>query len=286
MPKQKVNHKVFSIPKNILFSGKLLAFISPKLAANFAFKLFMTPFKFKRPNKEDLMYNNSSRTMLLIPELNKKIQVYQYGKSNKRVLLIHGWAGRGTQLFKIAESFIEKGYETISFDATGHGESEGKTSAMPEFVASVFELEKVFGPFDFSIGHSLGGMALLNAVKKGFNVRKIAIVGSGNSITAICNQFISRLGLKQEIATLLKMKMDKVLGYDSEELSAYVAAKSVKIPTLVLHDTEDNDVPVSCAYDIRQNLVNSEIKITNGLGHRRILTDTEVITKMISFFNK
>ncbi len=284
MPKQKVNHKVFSIPKSILFTGKLLELISPNLAAKFAFKLFMTPFRFKRPNREDLMYEKSTKKMILIPELNKKIQAYQYGKSNKRVLLVHGWAGRGTQLFRIAEVLLQKGYETISFDATGHGESEGKTSAMPEFVTTMFELEKEYGSFDFAIGHSLGGMALLNAVKQGLNIKKIAIVASGNSITAICKQFISRLGLKPKVAIQLKKKMDTVLGYDSEVLSAYVAAKSISIPTLVLHDKQDDDVPVSCAYDIRQNLVNSEIKITDGLGHRRILTNPEVIADIISFF--
>jgi len=286
MPKPKINHKVFSIPKYILYTGKFLQYLSPQLATKFAFKLFMTPFRFKRPIREDKMYQEAVKKQVLIPELKKKIQVYKYGKSDKKVLLIHGWAGRGTQLFKIAESFLERGYETISFDATGHGESDAKTSAMPEFVTSMFVLEKNFGPFDFAIGHSLGGMALLNAVKQGLQVKKIAIVGSGNSIIGICNQFINRLGLKPKISILLKKRMDAVLGYDSEMLSAYVAAKSVKIPTLVMHDTQDDDVPVSCAHDIRQNLVDSELKITDGLGHRRILTDAEVITTMISFFEK
>jgi len=284
MPKPKPNKHVFSIPKSILFTGKALQFIAPKLAARFAFKLFVTPFKFKRPNRESSMYQDAVKKMLLIPKLNKHIQVYRYGTSDKKILLIHGWAGRGTQLFKIAENLREKGYETISFDATAHGDSEGKTSAMPEFIASMFEIEKEFGPFDHAIGHSLGGMALLNTVKDGMQFKNIVIVGSGNSITGICNQFVHRLGLKQKVADLLKNRLDWVLGQDSEVLSGYVAAQSVNIPTFVLHDMNDDDVPVSCAYEIRQNLVNSKIKITEGLGHRRILTNPEVIDEMISFF--
>ena len=232
------------------------------------------------------MYHKATKQLLLIPKLKKRIQVYKYGSSTKKVLLIHGWAGRGTQLFKIADTLLEKGYETISFDGTAHGDSDGKTSAMPEFIESMFELEKEFGQFDYAIGHSLGGMALLNAVKSGLKLKKIAIVASGNSITGICNQFVNRLGLKPRVAVLLKKKLDKTLGEDAEVLSAYIAAKSVKIPTLVLHDTKDDDVPVSCAHDIHENLVNSEIKITDGLGHRRILTNPKVINKMISFFEK
>ncbi|HIP47974.1 MAG TPA: alpha/beta hydrolase [Lutibacter sp.] len=283
MPKSKVNHKVFSIPKSILLTGKTLQFLSPWLAAKFAFKLFMTPYKFVRPKREEDMYVNATKKMHLIPELGKKIRVYEYGNSNKKVLLVHGWAGRGTQLYKIAASLKENGFMTISFDGTGHGGSEGKTSSMPEFIASMLELENQYGQFEYVIGHSLGGMALLNAIKKGLHVKKGVIIGSGNSITALCEQFIDRLGLKPKVAVILKNIMDKQLGEDTEVLSAYVAAKSVKTPILVIHDKDDADVPVACAHDINKNLINSEIMITEGLGHRRILIDTKVIEKILEF---
>jgi pimeloyl-ACP methyl ester carboxylesterase len=286
MPKPNPNHKVFSIPKSILLTGKFLQFLSPKLAANFVLKLFKTPFKFKRPKREDKMYQEASKEMLLIPELQKSIQVYKYGQGTKKVLLIHGWAGRGTQLYKIGENLAKKGYQVISFDATAHGDSEGKTSAMPEYIKSIFEIDKQYGPFEFAIGHSLGGMALLQAVKDGFTVKKMVTLGSGDSILDICKQFVNRLGLQPKIAYLLKDKMDKVLGMDSELLSANVAAKEVLIPTLVVHDKQDEDVPVSCAHNIRQSLKNGELLITDGLGHRRILIDTKVIDQIIHFLEK
>ena len=286
MPKPNPNHKVFSIPKPILLTGKFLQFLSPKLAANFVLKLFKTPFKFKRPKREDKMYQEASKEMLLIPELQKSIQVYKYGQGTKKVLLIHGWAGRGTQLYKIGENLAKKSYQVISFDATAHGDSEGKTSAMPEYIKSIFEIDKQYGPFEFAIGHSLGGMALLQAVKDGFTVKKMVTLGSGDSILDICKQFVNRLGLQPKIAYLLKDKMDKVLGMDSELLSANVAAKEVIIPTLVVHDKQDEDVPVSCAHNIRQSLKNGELLITDGLGHRRILIDTKVIDQIIHFLEK
>ncbi len=286
MPKSKPNHKVFIIPKPILYTGKLLQLFSPYLAMRFVFILFKTPYRFDRPSREHKMYQESNKKMLWIPNLQKNIKVYSLGTASKKVLLIHGWAGRGTQLYKIAESFVANGFMTISFDATAHGESEGKTSSMLEYITSIFEIEKKYGPFDFAIGHSLGGMALLNSIKQGLKLEKSAIIGSGNSITAICNQFVNRLGLKQKVAVLLKKKMDKVLNQDSEVLSGYVAARSVRIPVLVIHDTEDTDVKVACAYDVQKNLVNSELMITEGLGHRRILSDAKVIKRLITFFEK
>ncbi len=52
---------------------------------------------------------------------------------------------------------------------------------------------------------------------------------------------------------------------------------------MVLHDTQDMDVDVSNAYKIRQNLVNGELLVTNGLGHRRILRDKKIIDRIIDF---
>lgn len=284
MPKPKP--KVFKIPKIIIYIGQFLQFLSPSLAMKYVFKLFMTPHKFGRPKREDKMYEESKKEMLLVPELQKKIQIYSYGKAETKILLVHGWAGRGTQLYKIAEAFKKAGIMTVSFDATAHGDSEGKTSAMTEFIPAIQEIEKKFGPFDFAIGHSLGGMALLNAVKEGLKVKKITLIGSGNSITAICHQFVKRLELKSKVAVLLKNNMDKLLGFDVEVLSANIAAKSVDIPTLVIHDTQDDEVPVSCGHAIRQNLKKGEIIITEGLGHRRILTDSKVIDAILAFLLK
>ena len=284
MPKPKP--KVFKIPKTVIYFGQVLQFLSPVLAMKHVFKLFITPHKFKRPKREDKMYEESKTAMLLIPELKKKIKIYSCGFADKKVLLIHGWAGRGTQLYKIAETLNEAGFMAVSFDATAHGDSEGKTSTMTEFIPTILEIEKQFGPFTFAIGHSLGGMALLNAVKDGLKVKKISILGCGNSVTGICRQFVKRLELKPKVADLLKNRMDKLLGYDVELLSAYIAAKSIEISTLVVHDTQDDEVPVSCAYAIRQSLKEGEIIITEGLGHRRILTDAAVINEILAFLLK
>jgi alpha-beta hydrolase superfamily lysophospholipase len=55
----------------------------------------------------------------------------------KKILLVHGWSGRGTQLFKIADELLKQGYSTISFDAPAHGKSPGKT-IMVDFITTNF----------------------------------------------------------------------------------------------------------------------------------------------------
>lgn len=274
------------IPASIIATGKILQFIGSPLATLFAIKLFRTPIRFKTPVRENMMAESAQKKMVLVPELNKEVMVYSYGYSKRKVLLIHGWSGRGTQLFKIADKLLENGFMTLSFDAPAHGKSTGKTTMMNEFVKTARFLEKEFGPFEIALGHSLGGMAVLNGIKQGLNLKKAVIIGSGDVISDIIAEFVAKIQLKPTMVEKIKNHFYRKFGEDIDNYSAYIAAKDVKIPTLVIHDTEDKDVPVSCAHHIRQNLVHGEILITNGLGHSRILKDTQVINRIVEFINR
>ena len=76
------------------------------------------------------MERESVQKSIEVSEIQKEIVLYEYGKSNKKVLLVHGWSGRGTQLVKIADELLKMGYMTISFDAPAHGKSKGNSSIM------------------------------------------------------------------------------------------------------------------------------------------------------------
>jgi pimeloyl-ACP methyl ester carboxylesterase len=271
------------IPKSIIRIAKILHLISPALAEKFARKLFITPIKYPIPKREIHMEEASIQSTIHIPNIKKDIVVYEYGQSNKKVLLIHGWSGRGTQLVKIADELLENGYSTISFDAPAHGKSGSKTTIMIEFIECILELEKKFGPFEFGIAHSLGAMALLNAIKKGLQIKKGVIIGSGNSVLEILDEFVHRIGLPKSIAEKMKQSFESQYKFEMESLSAYIAAKDVHIPILVIHDNQDYDVPVHAAHAIAENLSNHELIITNELGHRKILGDKAVIQRIISF---
>lgn len=271
------------VPKSVVFIGRLLYRISPFLAEKFARKLFITPIKHKIPKREFHMEEKSIQNKLFIPAINKKIVVYSYGNSNKKILLVHGWSGRGTQLVKIADAFLENGYSTISFDAPAHGKSETKTTLMLEFIESVLEIEKKYGPFEFAVGHSLGGMSILNAIKQGLKVKKAVVIGSGNSVINIVNTFVEKIGLPNKVAVIMRNNFEKKYHFEMESFSAYEAAKEVHVPVLVIHDADDEDIPVAEAYHLAENLINKEILITNNLGHRKILGDATVLHKIVEF---
>ena len=284
MTKKTTNHtQSLKIPKIILLTSKLISFISPKLITLFAAKLFTTPIKHKIPKRELEMDRKSVQKLIPVPAINKEVVLYQYGKSEKKILLVHGWSGRGTQLFKIADELLKAGYSTISFDAPAHGKSPGKTTIMVDFIATILEIEKQFGPFEAAIGHSLGGMSVLNAIKKGLKVNHAVVIGSGDIVEDIMDDFVAKLELKPSVSSLLRLHFEKKYGEKMNSYSAFLAAKETTIPVLVIHDNNDPEVPVKAGIHIHEYLKNGELLLTDGLGHRKILGNPKVIERTIQF---
>lgn len=281
--KFKKPNQTLKIPKIILVTGKFLSFISTNLAVQFAAKLFTTPIKHKIPKRELEMDSKSRQETIFVPSIHKNIVVYHFGESEQKMLLVHGWSGRGTQLVKFAEAFVKLGYETISFDAPAHGKSPSNSTLMPEFIESILEIDKQFGPFEAAVGHSLGGMSLLNAIKKGLKLHRLVIIGSGDVVQDIINDFVRKLELDAKFNDLLRIHFENKHQLSMDSFSAYHAAKTVDFPTLVIHDQDDDEVPVSCAHHIHQNLKNGALMLTENLGHRKILGDVKVIQKTIQF---
>lgn len=277
------NSQENQVPQFIRIPAKLLEWVSPALAARFAARIFCTPFRFKMPRREYGMDNQSRQERLIVPGIQKEIVVYHYGKSSRKILLVHGWCGRGTQLFKIADKLLQHGYSTISFDAPAHGKTHGKKTQMLEFIESCLFLEREFGPFEFGIGHSLGAMTLLNSIKRGTSFKKVILIGSGNKVTDIMRDFTDKLGLKPVVCIQMKRYFDEISGIDASSLSADIVAPEIRIPVMVIHDEDDKEVPVSAAYSIHENLPESKLMITSGLGHRKILGDKAVIQSLMEF---
>ena len=115
---------------------------------------------------------------------------------------------------------------------------------------------------------------------------KIVTVGSGDKIATILINFSTNLGLNTKFGYKLIKHLERKWKLKLTEFATQNAAKKVKIPVLVVHDTIDGDVHVNCALNIRKNLENGELLITNGFGHTKILRDKIITTKIVNFIKK
>ena len=271
------------IPKPVSYFAKILELISSRLASFFGIRLFITPVNFPIPKREQYMLKSAQKKRLHIPEIKKEIEILSYGYSKKKVLLVHGWSGRSTQLFDFADKLLENGYMVISFDGPAHGKSTGKTTMMPEFLKTIQKINTTFGPFEAAIGHSFGATSLYNAAATFLDIKTFIAIGSGDRISDIISNFAKNLYLNEKSAKKIQLGLEKKWMIHVDDFSSSTVAKKIKIPVLVVHDIIDGDVPVSCAYRIRQNLEKGSLLITNGLGHTKILRNNEIVHKSIKF---
>ncbi|MDA9772785.1 alpha/beta hydrolase [Flavobacteriaceae bacterium] len=271
------------IPIPVRCFAKTLELISSRLASFFGIRLFITPVNFPIPKREQYMLKSAQKKRLQIPEIKKEIEILSYGYSKKKVLLVHGWSGRSTQLFAFADKLLENGFMVISFDGPAHGKSTGRTTMMPEFLKTIEKINTTFGPFEAAIGHSFGATSLYNAVATFLDIKTFIAIGSGDRISEIISNFAKNLYLKEKSAKKIQSGLEKKWVIHLDDFSSSTVAKKIKIPVLVVHDKTDGDVPVSCAYKIRQNLEKGSLFITNGLGHTKILRNNEVVHKSIKF---
>ena len=271
------------IPKLVRYFAKFLEVISTRLASMFGIRLFVTPVNFPLPKREQYMLKSAQKKRLLINDINKEIEILSYGYSKKKILLVHGSSGRSTQLFAFADKLLENGYMVISFDGPAHGKSTGRTTMMPEFLKTIEKINTTFGPFEAAIGHSFGAISLYNAASNFLTIKALIAIGSGDKISNIISNFAKNLYLKEKSARKIQSGLEKKWMIHMDDFASSTVAKNIKIPVLVIHDKNDGDVPVSCAYRIRQNLEKGRLLITNGLGHTKILRNKEVVNKSVEF---
>lgn len=186
----------------------------------------------------------------------------------------------------LADFLLKKGFSVVSFDAPAHGKSPGNKTYMAEFMASIIEVNKQFGSFSGIIGHSMGAMSSINAINSGVKTPFLICIGSGDIIEDIIYDFTDKLELKKQIGRKVHGMLNKKLGSSVNRYSASMAIRQLDIPVLLIHDTDDNDVPVSVVYNIHKNASKSEVFVTEGLGHRLVMADEKVLEKIGKFIDE
>ena len=105
--KKQKQSQVIEIPKPILYTAKFLQAISPSLTTKFAAKLFTTPIRHKLPKRELHMERESVQKSIMVPSINKEIVVYEYGKSDKKVLFpVNGFLAHDIAITKSPRAII------------------------------------------------------------------------------------------------------------------------------------------------------------------------------------
>ena len=122
-----------------------------------------------------------------------------------------------------------------------------------------------------------------NAVATFLNLHILVTIGSGDYVSDIIQNFAKNLHLKKHHGKKIQTGLEKKWQVRVDDYSSHQMAKKIDVPVLLVHDTEDGDVPVYCAYHIRQYLKQGSLLISHGLGHTKILRSPTIVKKSIEF---
>ena len=286
MKNKKNTSSVLRIPAWIRFGVWLSQQLSTSLATRMALHLFFRPQRFKRPAREQEMHEHALQTSCNVPKIDKEIQVFRFAGKGPKVLLLHGWSGRGTQLFAFADELRKSNTEIVTFDMPAHGQSLGNKTNIVELVACIKEVHAKFGPFDHAIAHSMGSMALLRSLRDGISMKSVAIIGSGDKIRNVFYRFSEQLQFSDKVTERMIQTVEKQFGMNLESYSSSMSLEHLEIPLLIVHDKNDKETPFAYSKDLHEIANNSELLLTSGLGHHRIMRDSKTVQHIVQFINQ
>jgi len=261
--------------------------LAPNLAILLATRLFTTPFM-KRPLSDLEKEVLSKATRLNIPYKNgSKLIAYRWGKpSDPIVLFVHGWTGTASSFVMFIEPLVSRGFQVVAYDGPAHGASPGKTANLIEWADSVMAVVQELNQVHCIIGHSLGAAAMLVASSADLNTDKIVMIAPFNDIISITENFAAHLSIPRETITGMR---DYIAVKHQQQLARYggdwndIFHSVFKVPTLIMHDKHDKEVPWENAMAIAEQWPWATFITTQGLGHRRILINVEVINQVTEF---
>ena len=262
----------------------LLAAFSAKKAAQAAYKLFCTPQK-KTVLPLTPLFTAADPLSFNIDGVT--INGFRWNKGgSKRVQVVHGFESASQNFEPYIRGFLDKGYEVLAFDAPAHGLSGGRQITLPLYIKILEEIYHRYGPIQSYLAHSLGGLALvhfLETLPADTSIR-LALVAPATESATVVNQFFKLLKLGQPVRKAFDDIILQTSGSTPEYYSIPRAIAQMNIPVLWVHDHDDTITPIKDVQPlIDKKYPHIQFLLTEGLGHRRIYRDEQVIKAITAF---
>lgn len=259
----------------------VLSLTTSRLAGRIALRVFCTPRRHHLPAWEKQIAAAGQRV-----EIGPKLAAHAWGESREVtpvVLLLHGWEGRGTQLGRFADPFVQAGYRVIAVDLPAHGESPGRRTDLIECTEALRKIGRDLGPLAAVVAHSFGGAVTTLALERGLDVQAVVLIAAPSSIDDVIRRFGEFMGVRGAGMRAFRAGIERQTGVKLADVEIFERVAGLQIPALIVHDRGDNEVPFHDAERLVARWPNAMLLATEGLGHRRILKEDEVIRRAVEF---
>ena len=216
------------------------------------------------------------------------VQIYRWGQSDKKVLLLHGWGGSPFDFKQMITTLVNAGYEVIGWDAPAHGASEGKETNVVQWMHALEQLLGRIGPVHAIVGHSLGGLsAALALVHKELQVPRLVMISAAVSAPEFFQETFQQFQIPNKVMPKVQDLVVKKLQSDLLQLDLFKHINKIKAKNiLVIYDEHDGVVKKEqIDHFLKQSPSIQSLKI-KGEGHFRIMRNDEVLKRVADFMEK
>lgn len=253
-----------------------------KSSAREVFEQFLTPRRKSPSAKEQKLIAEAE--VFSIPTKTVDLAAYSWGEG-ATVLLVHGWAGRGSQFGRsLVRPLVESGYRVLAFDAPAHGKTTGEQTNGFEIAEAIATVATKESPIDSIIAHSLGVASTVLALNKGISIRKMVCLSGFCWLSSTVKKFSQLAQLTPQGENELFAMMEDKFGKDVWQVfSIDRRVTNLNIPALLFHDRQDRESSLQESEAIAKAWRGSQLVVTEGLGHYRILRSPQVIEQTVKF---
>jgi pimeloyl-ACP methyl ester carboxylesterase len=219
------------------------------------------------------------------------IRGQSYG-AGPAIYLVHGWGGWGLQLAAHIQPLVDAGFRVITYDAPSHGDSapgrEGKgASTLLELADALKVVVAAQGPAYGVVSHSLGAPATALALRDGLDVERVVFIATATDFTETLDQMQAFLGFGPRIRAGFLRRFEARFGpmdsFRMESVIPSIAARRPLPPLLLVHDRSDPETSYQGSVDVLARWPGARLETSEGLGHRRVLRDPDLVKKAVVF---
>lgn len=268
---------------------RTIGIISPRKAAEVAFRLFCTPFSSGKKRKEPPVFHRAEKLNFEMD--GSVIRGFRWEPEHpngKTVLICHGFSSYAYKFEKYISPLKKEGFTVMAFDAPAHGNSGGKRINAPIYKKAILEIEKKFGPVYGIMGHSLGALAASLAFEElSHNEnRKLVLVAPATETQRALDNFFTIVPVDEKVRQAFEQLIGEIADKPISYYSVSRVVKNIRSTVLWVHDKQD---PICSFEDVKPvltlNLPHVKFLVTEELGHSKVYKDSRVCSEIIHFFS-
>ena len=275
---------------------------APGLAGELAYRRFCTPVLSERRSADHRLLAERARFHLRraawqrLPTPVGAVQAYVFepdqSPARGTVIVVHGWTSEASFMTAIAEPIRRAGWRVVLFDCPAHGLSAGRRTHLVDCARATLAVADAFAPVHAFVTHSFGSLVALLVAEGGapmparVAVDRFVLIAAPNRMREVTAAFGRNIGLGGHAQRVYEHQLERIGHRPLDGFQSATMLRATGRPALIIHATDDHEVPFRNAMEIMSNCPAAELARFDALGHRKILYASPPIRAAVAFLGR